>query len=66
MMRPRREAEVDGTPALALRDQDREAIAEALAEWLIEVLDRESKTAPARRPPAGANRKDTHDASHRA
>ena len=35
----RAEAEVDGVPVLALRDEDREVIADVLAEMLVDALD---------------------------
>jgi hypothetical protein len=35
------EAEVDGAPHLAVRDEDREAVAEVLADLLVAVLERE-------------------------
>jgi hypothetical protein len=41
----RPEAEVEGRPTLALRDQDREALADALAELLIAALEREGEDA---------------------
>jgi hypothetical protein len=34
------EAEVDGSPHLAVRDEDREAVVEALADLLVAVLER--------------------------
>ena len=37
------EAEVTGRPVLAVADEDREAIAEILAELLLAALDREAK-----------------------
>jgi hypothetical protein len=39
--RQREEPIVDGRPALALRDEDVEAIADVLAEALVEELERE-------------------------
>jgi hypothetical protein len=35
----RPEAEVEGRPTLALRDQDREALADSIAELLINAID---------------------------
>ena len=42
------EADVEGVPVLKLRDEDREALAELLAEALIEALERDE--AAERRP----------------
>jgi hypothetical protein len=38
------EAEVDGSPHLAVRDEDREAVAEAVADLLLAVLEREKRS----------------------
>jgi hypothetical protein len=40
-VKARAEAMADGAPLLALRDEDREAVAELLAETLIAALERE-------------------------
>jgi hypothetical protein len=45
--RARPEAEVDGVPTLELRDEDREAIAELLAQLLVDALERERTEASA-------------------
>jgi hypothetical protein len=37
------EAEVDGAPHLAVRDEDREAVAEALADLLVVLLECEAE-----------------------
>ena len=44
------EAETEGVPMLELRDEDREAVADELAEMLVAALARESRTAEPTRP----------------
>lgn len=51
-MRRPEEPICEGRPALAMRDEDREAIAEMLAEALIAALEREGSSEQGRSAPA--------------
>jgi hypothetical protein len=54
---------VEGRPRFRLRPEEAELISDVLAELLVDALEPQHTTAPARRQPAGAPRKDVRDVS---
>jgi hypothetical protein len=57
------EATAQGRPRFLVRPEEAESISDVLAELLVDALEPQDTTAPARRQPAGAPRKDVRDVS---